>query len=88
MHELSSDLQRYAQRRIAGLTETVLAHEALLDAEPMRPPSDARQRAAWDRRQRERRAAMRLAVAELAQLTTIERGAAERLGGSGDQPNP
>jgi hypothetical protein len=88
MHERWSDLHRFAERRIEGLTEVVLAHEALLEAEPLQPPRDPRDRAAWERRQRERRAAIRLAVAELAQLATIERNASERLRRGLDRPNP
>jgi hypothetical protein len=88
MHERWSELQRFAERRIDGLTESVLAQEALLDAEPLQPPQGLRERGAWERRQRARRASIRLAVSELSQLVAIERRASERLRAPPDRPNP
>lgn len=75
------DLFAFARANIENVSERVIAEEAMPAAEPLKPPSDAKERAAWERRLKARRASIRLGIAELSQPLIIEHHAC---GNSGD----
>jgi hypothetical protein len=52
-------------------SERLVAHANLLASEPLVPPAAPAERKAWEQRVRARRAAMRAAIAELADLSLI-----------------